>query len=185
MKRVFFLLVAVLMIAGNLLAQERRAEKDGTFVDPGVFVTETSPPETSQDRAAREAKDKTWVDPGMVIDTTNTRNMWNNMQNPIVVGTYSSYFTYSNTQNTVNFNNAYQGRPTNDVFYMFVLNVPMEVEIKHCGSPLADTYLSLLSSSGGYTPKINKNENIFENLANIKMVFVILQFLKPSNFELI
>ena len=148
-RKILFLAVGF-MTAGNLLAQERMAGKDTTFVDPGIWINEISLPETSQDRAAREAKDKTWVDPGMVIDTTITRNTGNNMQTPIVVGTYSGYFTYSNTQNTANFNNAYVGRPTNDVFYRFTLNTLMEVEIKHCGSALSDTYVSLLNNSGGY-----------------------------------
>ena len=145
--RVF--LATGLIMAGNLSAQERSAGKD-TFVDPGEWVNETVLPETNQDRAAREAKDKTWVDPGMVVDTTTTRNTGNNMQTPIIVGTFGSYFTYTNTQNTANFNNAYVGRPTNDVFYRFTLNVPMEVELKHCGSALSDTYLSLLNSAGTY-----------------------------------
>jgi len=150
MNRKFLFLTAGLIMAGNLSAQERNVSKDTTFVDPGVWVNEISLPETSQDRAAREAKEKTWVDPGMVIDTTITRTTGNNMQTPIVVGTYSGYFTYTNTQNTANFNNAYVGRPTNDVFYRFTLNTLMEVEIKHCGSALSDTYVSLLNNSGGY-----------------------------------
>ena len=144
-RRILFL--AGVMMTGMLSAQDRSAGKD-TFVDPGVFVNEILPPETSGDVAAREAKDKTWVDPGIVIDTTTTRNTGNNMQTPIEVGTHSGYFTYTNTQNTVNFNNAYTGRPTNDVFYRFTLNVPLVVEMKHCGSALADTYLTFLNSAG-------------------------------------
>ena len=62
------------------------------------------------------------------------------------VGTKSADFTYSDTRNTNNFTNQYNGCSTNDVFYVFTLTVPMNVTITHQGSPLNDTYLSLLAS---------------------------------------
>ena len=142
MKGVIILLSVISMLAGNLAAQEGRAEKDSTFIDRGVFVNdsaqemlpqlssidlaamgidkdntfidkgawvnETPPIESVQDREAREAKDKTWVDPGLYLgDSILTRITGDNMKTPIVVGTFSAYFTYSDTQNTANFTNAY------------------------------------------------------------------------------
>jgi len=62
MNRNILLLAAGFMLSGKLSAQERTAVKDTTFVDHGVWVNEMPPPETIQDRVAREAKDKTWVD---------------------------------------------------------------------------------------------------------------------------
>ncbi|MDR0546116.1 MAG: T9SS type A sorting domain-containing protein [Dysgonamonadaceae bacterium] len=71
----------------------------------------------------------------------------NTRQNPIVAGTYSSPFNYSGSQNTVNFTNTY-GQSSNDVFYKFMLSVPMTVIVSHCGSALSDTYLHLLDANG-------------------------------------
>lgn len=72
----------------------------------------------------------------------------NTLSNPIVLGTYSSGFSYSNSQNTSSFTNNYIGKSTNDVYYKFTLNTTMEVTIKHCGSTVNDTYLHLLNSAG-------------------------------------
>ncbi len=71
-----------------------------------------------------------------------------NMSDPIIAGTFSSDFQYSDTQNTNNFKNTYTGQPTNDVFYRFTLTKPMEVTMSHCGSGVSDTYLHLLDASG-------------------------------------
>ncbi|HML70292.1 MAG TPA: FG-GAP-like repeat-containing protein [Macellibacteroides fermentans] len=68
--------------------------------------------------------------------------------NPIVAGNFSTAFNYSNSQNTINFTNAYTTRTPNDVYYKFTLNKKMEVTISHCGSTLSDTYISLLNDSG-------------------------------------
>jgi RHS repeat-associated protein len=70
------------------------------------------------------------------------------MSNPIIAGTFSSNFGYTNTQNTTSFTNDFTGRPTNDVFYKFTTSKKMEVTIKHCGSALSDTYVHLLDASG-------------------------------------
>jgi|GEM_PF-120694 len=81
--------------------------------------------------------------------TMNTYGQTGNTQsNPIVVGVFSSAFSYSNSQNTSNFTNDYIKRTPNDVYYKFTLNKKMEVTISHCGSTLSDTYLSLLDASG-------------------------------------
>jgi RHS repeat-associated protein len=73
----------------------------------------------------------------------------NTKQNPISVGTFSSDFQYSNSQNTAEFTNAYTGRSTNDVFYKFTLARKMDVIMSHCGSQTGfDTYLHLLDASG-------------------------------------
>ena len=102
-NRKILFLAAGLATTIMLTAQERSPEKDKSFVDLGVWVNETPLLETSQDWAAREAKDKTWVDPGVVLDNIITRLTGDNMQTPIVAGTYRGYFTYANTQNTVIF----------------------------------------------------------------------------------
>jgi len=81
--------------------------------------------------------------------TLNTYGQTGNTQsNPIVVGTFSTAFSYSNSQNTSNFTNNYTKRTPNDVYYKFTLNKKMEVTISHCGSTLSDTYVSLLDASG-------------------------------------
>jgi hypothetical protein len=72
----------------------------------------------------------------------------NTQSNPIVLGTFSSAFSYSNSQNTGSFTNNYtDARSTNDVYYKFTLNKKMEVTMRHCGSTLSDTYLTLLDAS--------------------------------------
>ena len=71
----------------------------------------------------------------------------NTMQTAIDIGIFNAAFTYSDTQNTVNFTNNYIGRPTNDVFYVFTITTPMKIIIKHCDSAI-DTYLHLLDYSG-------------------------------------
>ena len=82
----------------------------------------------------------------------------NTLSNPIIVGTFSSAFNYSNSQNTVNFTNSYTARSPNDVYYRFTLNRKMEVTMSHCGSTLSDTYLILLDNSGN---KINYNDDYY------------------------
>jgi RHS repeat-associated protein len=84
----------------------------------------------------------------------------NTLQNPIVAGTFSSDFQYSNSQNTANFTNAYTaGRSTNDVYHKFTLSKPMTVVITHCGSTLGDTYMSLLNSAGTLFDSNSKNDD--------------------------
>ena len=79
----------------------------------------------------------------------------NTQQDPIILGTYSSNFNYTDTQNTANFlkfTNIYTSPlklvQTRDVYYRFTLNTPMLVTINHCGSALNDTFLFLLDASG-------------------------------------
>jgi hypothetical protein len=81
---------------------------------------------------------------GTPVSQTTTGNTF---QNPIVIGTYGSSFSYSNSQNTVSFTNTY-GQSSNDVFYKFTLSVPMTVTVNHCNSSLSDTYLHLLDAEG-------------------------------------
>lgn len=57
------------------------------------------------------------------------------------LGTKLSSFVYSDIQNTANSTNSYSGCSTNDVRYNFILNLPMEVVISHCGSAVSDTYV--------------------------------------------
>ncbi|WP_291529133.1 DUF6443 domain-containing protein [Bacteroides sp. UBA939] len=72
----------------------------------------------------------------------------NRMSNAINVGTHSNAFSYSNTLDTNPMTNDYPGRSTKDVYYTFTLASPMDITLSHCGSALADTYISLLNSSG-------------------------------------
>jgi RHS repeat-associated protein len=65
----------------------------------------------------------------------------------IDIGSQSTNFTYTDTKNTANTFNSYTERAPNDVTYEFLLAVPMEVTITHCGSRLNDTYMTLLDGS--------------------------------------
>ena len=71
----------------------------------------------------------------------------NAMYNPINVGTKTTSFNYTNTQNTGNFKNNY-GRPSNDMFHKFTITQPMDIIINHCGSSVDDTYLYVLDAQG-------------------------------------
>ena len=71
----------------------------------------------------------------------------NTIQSAINIGIFNISFTYSDSQNTVNFTNNYIGRPTNDVFYVFTITTPMKITIKHCDSAI-DSYLHLLDNTG-------------------------------------
>ncbi|MBR4593789.1 MAG: VCBS repeat-containing protein [Bacteroidaceae bacterium] len=74
---------------------------------------------------------------------------------PIIAGTYSSSFNYSDTRNTSQYSNR-TGQPANDVYYRFTLGSEMNVTITNDGSVLGDTYLYLLNSSGTV---ITSNDN--------------------------
>ena len=60
------------------------------------------------------------------------------------IGSKASSFSFTDTKNTVNTLNRYNGQESNDVYYKFTLTRPMDVHISHCGSELLDTYLHLL-----------------------------------------
>ncbi|MDH6355879.1 RHS repeat-associated protein [Dysgonomonas sp. PH5-45] len=64
------------------------------------------------------------------------------------LGTKYSSFTVTDMKNTRTTTNAYQGRPTNDIHYKLKLDKEMTLTVSHCGSVLADTYLSLLDEQG-------------------------------------
>lgn len=80
-----------------------------------------------------------------VIPLDKTSSNW---LNPIDIGKKDYTFEYTDTKNTTNFPNAYNGQLSNDVFYRFELSKPMDIIISHCGSALSDTYLHLLNESG-------------------------------------
>lgn len=84
----------------------------------------------------------------IAIQGTTPRPDGDNMSYPIYLGPKSADFVYSNTQNTANFTNQYQGQSTNDVYYNFSLATTMDIIISHCGSAVSDTYVHLLNSSG-------------------------------------
>jgi hypothetical protein len=70
------------------------------------------------------------------------------MATAIDAGTVAAGSLFTDTRNTQSYTNSYEGRPTNDVFYRFALEVESTVEIKHCGSEVSDTYLHLFNSAG-------------------------------------
>ena len=72
------------------------------------------------------------------------------------MGTESSSFSYTDTQNTSTLGNAYSGQSTNDVFYKFIITKAMDITISHCGSAVIDTYVHLLDASG---TRIAYNDN--------------------------
>ncbi|MDR0699995.1 MAG: DUF6443 domain-containing protein, partial [Tannerella sp.] len=63
------------------------------------------------------------------------------------LGSKSASFTYSDTLDTKNSANYYEGKPTNDVMYKFTLDKPMEITIDYQRSSLTSICLYLLDSS--------------------------------------
>lgn len=72
----------------------------------------------------------------------------NTMQQPVDLGNKAFAFSYTDTKNTVNYTNNFQGRTSNDVFYKFTLVRAMDISIDHCGSGVYDTYLHVLNAAG-------------------------------------
>lgn len=70
------------------------------------------------------------------------------MDNPIVIGTYSAAFSYTNSADTRDFTDEYSGLRTKDVFHKLVLTKAMDVTFSHSGSSLLVTQLYLLDASG-------------------------------------
>ena len=83
----------------------------------------------------------------------------NTFLQPLDIGSKASSFTYTDTKNTVNYTNDYNGQETNDVFYKFTLTRTMDVAITHCGSELSDTYVHILNASGSL---IDENDDDYE-----------------------
>ncbi|NDP22619.1 MAG: hypothetical protein GZ091_16290 [Paludibacter sp.] len=75
------------------------------------------------------------------------------------IGSKASSFSFTDTKNTFNSSNRYNGQGTNDVFYKFTLTRPMDVLISHCGSEVYDTYVHLLGESGNL---IDENDDNYE-----------------------
>ncbi|GHU63513.1 hypothetical protein FACS1894123_06410 [Bacteroidia bacterium] len=87
------------------------------------------------------------VSEGYSANGNITTNITGNVTSPeIDLGSKSTAFTYTNTQNTANFSSNY-GRTTNEVFYKFTLTTALEVTISHCNSAVSDTYMYLLDAS--------------------------------------
>ena len=80
-------------------------------------------------------------------------------QSPVNLGTKSASFEYTDSKNTENYNNDYEGQSTNDVYYKFTLSTSMDIIISHCGSILDDTYIYLLDSNGN---EIDSNDDNYE-----------------------
>lgn len=92
-------------------------------------------------------------------------------------------FSYSDSRNTSNFTDQYNGRSTNDVFYTFTLTVPMNVTITHQGSIVNDTYMSLLASD--LTLIASNNDYCGEgHCANTRHSFIRRQ-LEPGTYYVV
>ncbi|MHB9143134.1 MAG: DUF6443 domain-containing protein, partial [Paludibacter sp.] len=87
-------------------------------------------------------------------------NSQNTMLQALDLGYKASSFTFTNTQNTINFTNDFEGQSSNDVFYKFTLTRAMDIIISHCGSELDDTYVHLLDANGN---QIGENDD-YEDL---------------------
>ncbi len=70
------------------------------------------------------------------------------MATPVQLGSKAHSFEYSDTKNTADYVNNFEGQTSNDVFYKFTLASPMDIAIDHCGSAVSDTYLHVLDASG-------------------------------------
>ncbi|MFV0586715.1 DUF6443 domain-containing protein [Bacteroides reticulotermitis] len=81
----------------------------------------------------------------------------------IDVGYISNNFSsYSHTQDTKTTGKGFVWEPqtsTNDVFYKFTLNSPMELVMTHAGSELSNTYLILMMSSGYIITHTSENRD--------------------------
>ena len=67
----------------------------------------------------------------------------------INAGNHEGGFSFTDTRDTSSgYTNQFNGKPSNDVFYKLTLTKPMDVKVSHCGSVVADTYLSILNASG-------------------------------------
>lgn len=97
----------------------------------------------------------------IVSDVANNGNVTTNVtgrfislygdknETAIDAGEHGIGFSFSDTRDTSSgYTNVFNGKATNDVYYKFTLLKPMNVAIRHCGSDLEDTYMSLLDING-------------------------------------
>ena len=103
--------------------------------------------------------------------------------NALDAGSYTTGFSYSNTQNTANFTNQYAGLSTNDVFYKFVITRSMNITISHCGSGVSNTYLHLLNASGN---SIASNDNNTSGCtSNSAQAYLSMANLAPGTYYVV
>lgn len=93
------------------------------------------------------------------------------LDRPFIVGIQSQDFSYTDTRNTNNFYDLYNGLTTKDVFYTFTLTVPMNVTMTHQGSSVADTYMYLLASDGTLITS-NDDYDGDDHCTNIQQSFI-------------
>jgi YD repeat-containing protein len=67
----------------------------------------------------------------------------------IDAGTHRRDFEFDDSRESVDYTCYYNWVDGVDVFYRFTITVPMDIIIEHCGSTVSDTYIALLSTSGG------------------------------------
>jgi len=84
---------------------------------------------------------------GKITTSISRYTYGDTFENPIVAGSFTKDFRYSNTVNTNSFSNRNSAR-ANDVYYQFSINRPMNVTISHCGSDLLGTQITLMNENG-------------------------------------
>jgi hypothetical protein len=113
----------------------------------------------------------------MEIPVTPVSLTGNSFADPVIIGTYSSSFTYTdNTRTTEKYNDSYgvstsKTYRTNDIFYKFVLGVEMDVIVRHCGSFMSDTYVFLLKDNNGSKELIDFNDDRWGVCENIYQAY--------------
>ncbi len=85
------------------------------------------------------------------------------MESAITLGEKTFDFSYSDTKDTKKYTNVDSERPTNEVFYKIILNVPMDITISHERSEVMDTYLRLFHE---YRYEIVNNDDSWDTGAS-------------------
>ena len=132
-NRFFYILTGLLFVSTLM-----RAQTDDSFrVDDSIYYPKILSEEDSLYYVALSDS----------MGPSRSSSTGDDMQNPIVAGSYSTDFYYRNSQNTYFFTHKY-GRSTMDVFHRFELTVSMNVTVTHEDSEITDTYMYLLDSNG-------------------------------------
>ena len=98
------------------------------------------------------------------------------IKKPINIGTFSSEFHITDTQNTEQFYDCYGKQGSRDVFYKLTINTATQLYISHCDSELEDTYVWLLDSHGGVIDHNDDGSGIYACPADYRSyLYVALQ----------
>ena len=132
-NRIFYILTGLLFVSTLM-----RAQTDDSFrVDDSIYYP----------KILSEEDSLYYVALSDTMGPSRSSSTGDDMQDPIVAGSYSTDFYYRNSQNTYFFTHKY-GRSTRDVFHRFELTVSMNVTVTHEDSEITDTYMYLLDSNG-------------------------------------